>query len=73
MFSNIIKYILNIAGAIRKMTLKSIIDQSDFFFKKQLLFNKISEKIDLQFFATKITEEIPDASSSKEYYNSYLN
>ena len=34
--------------------------------------NKISEKIDLQFLVAKITEEIPDPSNSKEYYNSYL-
>ena len=63
-------YILNIASAIKKMTVNEFIDK--LVFNRQLLFSETSEKKDLQLFATKLTEEIPDPSNSKKYCQSYL-
>ena len=63
-------YILNIASAIKKMTVNEFIDK--LVFNRQLLFSETSEKKDLQLFATKLTEEIPDPSNAKKYCQSYL-
>ena len=50
-------YILNITNTINNL---------------QLLFNETSEKKDLQSFATKLIEKVPDPNKTKKYYQSYL-
>ena len=43
------------------------------FAKKQLLFNETSEKKkDLQLFATKLTEKVPDPCNAKNHCQSFL-
>ena len=67
-------YILNIASAIKKMTVNELLD---FIFenyywickRKRSLFYKL---LDLQLFVTKVTEKILDPSNANKYYNSYL-
>ena len=78
-------FILNIAGAIKN---KSVNEIRDFIFEnyyKRIEFSKENsyysmkhqkkkrkKKKNLQFFATKLTEKIPDRRSVKEHYQSFI-
>ena len=79
-FPNIIIYILNITSIIKKIAVNEF---RDFFFGnhyyKWIRFSKRNNyhslkylEKNLQFFVTKLTGNLPDPSTNKEYYNSYL-
>ena len=71
-------YILNIARAIRKMSvneirdlfLKTIIKESEFL-RKTVLFNETLEK-NLLLLANKLIEKLPDPCIAKEHYQSFI-
>ena len=52
------------------LSLKTVINELDL--QRKQLFNKKSEKENLQLFATKLTEKTPNPSNAKEYDDSYL-
>ena len=72
-------YVLNIASAIKKMSLNEI---RDFIFQnyyKRIRFSKENsyfsiknQEKDLQLFAIKLTEKIPDPRNAKEHYQSFI-
>ena len=62
-------YILNIASAMKKMSVKEI---RDFIFEnyyKRIVFSK--EKKDQQLFAIKLIEKLHDPCNTKEHYQSF--
>ena len=73
-------YILNIANAIKKMTVKKFRDfafenyhqRIEFAKENVLFFNKTSEEKDIQLPPTKLTEKIPDLRDAKEHYQTFL-
>ena len=72
-------YILNIASTIKKLHsknsktlfLKTFINKWNLL-KKTYYLLKHQEKKDLQLFATKLAERIPDPCNAKEHYQSFL-
>ena len=72
-------YTLNISSDIKKMTVNEL---RDFIFENYYKWIRFAiensyylmrhQKKDLQLFATKLTEKVPDCSNAKEKYNSCL-
>ena len=73
-------YILNIASAIKKMTINELRDficdnyyKGIGFAKENSYYSmKHQNKKDIQLFATKLRERKPDPSNAKEYKHAYL-
>ena len=73
-------HVLDIAKAIKKMTVRELKDlifenyhQTMRFSKEDSYYSmKHQKKKDLQFFVTKLTEKISDPHDPKEHYQSFL-
>ena len=73
-------YILNIANAIKKMTVNEIRDYIFKIYYKRIGFSKETsyysvkrqKNKDLQLFVTKLTEKVPDPRNAKEHYQPFL-
>ena len=56
---------------LKTLSLKTIKNGLDFLTKHSSMKN-VRKREDLQLFLTKLTENMPDSSNAKEYYNYYL-
>ena len=73
-------YILNIANAIKKMTVNEIRDYIFKIYYKRIVFSKETsyysmkrqKNKDLQLCVTKLTEKAPDPRNAKEHYQPFL-